>query len=98
MRLQACAAILPSDKINGMFLFELVKLQYERLRAMGRGGSQANLNLEMIKAFQVPCPPMETQLLFVERVVALESIQRRQASAAQASLATFDALLAGAFA
>ena len=95
---QACAAILPSDKINAMFLFEVVKLQYERLRAMGRGGNQANLNLGMIKAFQVPRPPMEAQLRFVERVTALESIQRQQAAAARMSLATFDALLARAFA
>lgn len=53
---QACAAILPGERINQNFLYALLMMQYERLRAMGRGGNQANLNLGMIKSFRVPCP------------------------------------------
>ena len=46
---QACAAILPSDKYNTDFLWQLLKLSYENLRNLGRGGNQPNLNLNMIK-------------------------------------------------
>lgn len=94
---QACAAILPSGDINPTYLFEALNLQYERLRAMGRGGNQANLNLGMIKKFQVPCPPIRAQLKFVERCIAMESIIGQQVEALNKATATFDALLSRAF-
>lgn len=94
---QACAAILPSDRINAVYLFEALNLQYARLRAMGRGGNQANLNLGMIKGFQVPCPPIGAQLKFVERCLAMQSVLGQQAEATGKATATFDAILARAF-
>ena len=54
---QACAAILPSQKIDQQFLYTQLTLMYEHLRAMGRGGNQENLNLGMIKALKVQVPP-----------------------------------------
>lgn len=54
---QACAAILPSQKINRYFLYTQLALMYEHLRAMGRGGNQENLNLGMIKSLEVLVPP-----------------------------------------
>lgn len=95
---QACAAILPGERIMPGFLFEALKLQYERLRAMGRGGNQANLNLGMIKSFRVPCPPLDDQRRFLERVTSLESIQLQQLAAIAAASAAFNALLQKAFA
>ncbi len=94
---QACAAILPSDGINPAYLLEALNLQYERLRSMARGGNQANLNLGMIKEFEVPCPPIDAQLRFAERCLAMESILGQQAEAATKAEATFNALLARAF-
>ena len=94
---QACAAILPSDKIVSLYLYELLKTQYERLRAMGRGGNQANLNLGMIKSFLVPCPPLDMQAVFVSQVAAMESICSQQTTALHKAQATFDALLARSF-
>jgi type I restriction enzyme, S subunit len=94
---QACAAILPSGDIDPRFLFEVLNLQYERLRAMGRGGNQANLNLGMIKELEVPCPPLDLQLRFVDRSSAMESILGQQAEALAKSMVAFDALLGRAF-
>jgi type I restriction enzyme S subunit len=54
---QACAAILPSQKIDRYFLYTQLSLMYEHLRAMGRGGNQENLNLSMIKSLEVLVPP-----------------------------------------
>ncbi|TXH50168.1 MAG: restriction endonuclease subunit S [Burkholderiaceae bacterium] len=95
---QACAAILPSEQVNQTFLFEMLRMQYERLRAMGRGGNQANLNLGMIKSLCVPVPPLEAQRAFARHAEALQSIQSQQTLALQKTTATFDALLARAFA
>jgi type I restriction enzyme S subunit len=95
---QACAAILPSKHVNQAFLFEMLRMQYERLRAMGRGGNQANLNLGMIKTLRVPVPPLEAQRAFARHAEALQSIQSQQTLALQKMMATFEALLARAFA
>ena len=54
---QACAAILPSTNISPDFLYAQLRLMYEHLRAMGRGGNQENLNLGMIKSLEVLVPP-----------------------------------------
>jgi len=50
---QACAAILPCDKLNPVFLHQFLVNEYGRLRGMGRGVQQANLNLSMIKNYPI---------------------------------------------
>lgn len=95
---QACAAILPSENVNRRFLFEFLRSQYERLRAMGRGGNQANLNLGMIKAFELPLPPIAKQESFVKEAQVIDGICSLQTTALAKAQATFDALLAQAFA
>lgn len=94
---QACAAILPSDRIAGEFLFRLLQTQYEHLRSLAQGGNQANLNLSMIKNYRVIDPPISIQNEFVERVDAVSSIQSQQSAATATAQATFDALLAQVF-
>lgn len=94
---QACAAILPSDKISREFLFHALRIQYQRLRAMGRGGNQANLNLSMIKELEVPLPPLDLQRQFAAKAEAVRGIAARQTAALATAQATFDALLHRAF-
>ena len=61
---QACACILPSDRINQTFLWQYFVLSYENLRDMAKGGNQPNLNGNMIKNYSVICPPRELQEQF----------------------------------
>ena len=58
---QACACILPSDRINQTFLWQYFVLSYDNLRDMAKGGNQPNLNGNMIKNYPVICPPRELQ-------------------------------------
>ena len=94
---QACVAILPSEHIRHVYLFELFRLQYQRLRAMGRGGNQANLNMGMIMTFAVPIPPENLQLEFEQRIQFASSIQRQQESALAISEQVFASLLGKSF-
>ena len=61
---QACACILPSDRINQTFLWQYFVLSYDNLRDMAKGGNQPNLNGNMIKNYPVICPPRELQEQF----------------------------------
>ena len=65
---QACACLLPSDKINSVFLWKYFELSYTELREMAKGGNQPNLNGNMIKNFPVLMPPMNLQEQFVDFV------------------------------
>jgi type I restriction enzyme S subunit len=73
---QACAAILPSQNIDRLFLYTQLTLMYEHLRAMGRGGNQENLNLGMIKSLEALIPPSHLVDAFIKirnRVIEMRS-------------------------
>ena len=61
---QACACILPSDKINQTFLWQFFVLSYDNLRNRAKGGNQPNLNGNIIKNYPVLYPPIELQEQF----------------------------------
>lgn len=63
---QACAAIVPSDRIKPIFLFYQLKYSYKKLRSLGRGGNQENLNLSLVKSFNVLVPEPKIQERFIE--------------------------------
>ncbi|WP_243100514.1 restriction endonuclease subunit S [Roseburia sp. AM59-24XD] len=68
---QACACILPSEKIDSMFMWKYFELSYDKLRSLAQGAGQPNLNGNMIKNFKVLVPPIELQneyVAFVEQV------------------------------
>jgi restriction endonuclease S subunit len=58
---QACACILPSEKINQTYLWQFFMLSYDHLRSMAKGGNQPNLNSDIIKNYPILYPPKERQ-------------------------------------
>lgn len=77
---QACAAILPTDQLLPPYIFVWLQCSYQRIRALGRGGQQPNLNLSIVKSLQIPKPPLEIQEQFCERLALLEAIQQQSNS------------------
>lgn len=61
---QACACILPSEKINQKYLWKYIIFSYDKLRSMAKGGNQPNLNAGIIRKFPVLMPPMNLQNRF----------------------------------
>ena len=61
---QACAAVLPSDKHDPVFLNTQLGLLYEELRGKSLGGNQKNLSLGIVKATKVLLPPLSLQQEF----------------------------------
>ncbi len=77
---QACAVILPSKNISQIFLWEYLKLSYQQVRKMGRGGNQSNLNLSLVKSIEVILPPRSAQNKFIERVSKIQNIIEKNES------------------
>lgn len=68
---QACAALLPSDELLPDYLWIWLQLSYESVRALGRGGQQENLNLDIVRGIQLPKPPVPLQQEFSRRLTGL---------------------------
>ena len=94
---QACAAILPSCKYNTIYLWELLKLSYYRLRELGRGGNQPNLNLDMIKTFEIIFPPLENQEKFEDIITKIQIQRAKNIKSLEESENLFNSLLQKAF-
>lgn len=65
---QACGVISPSKRIIPEFLLQYLKMSYQDLRNLGRGGNQENLNKGMIESFLIIIPPINLQIKFKETI------------------------------
>ncbi|WP_315159887.1 restriction endonuclease subunit S [Corynebacterium durum] len=64
---QACAAIIPHLPEDKDYTFAVLHNSYNKLRSLGRGGTQPNLNLTLIKNFEIPWPTKSTRENFMQR-------------------------------
>lgn len=69
---QACAVLHPTKDMNYIFLMSLLKLNYEDLRELGRGGNQPNLNIGIVKNYSVLFPPLSLQNEFASHIASIE--------------------------
>ena len=90
---QACACILPSDRIDSMFMWKFFELSYEKLRNLAQGAGQPNLNGNMIKNFQVLVPPIELQKEYVDFVCQTAKSKVATQKALDETQLLFDSLL-----
>jgi type I restriction enzyme, S subunit len=58
---QACAAILINGCIDAHFLLHFLKYSYERIRNLGHGANQKNLNAALVKSIVIPIPEFHEQ-------------------------------------
>ena len=89
---QACAALLPSEELLPDYLWVQLQLSSEQVRALGRGGQQENLNLDIVRGITLPKPPIPLQQEFSRRlqqlleVVRTMQLAKRQAETLLASV------------
>ena len=87
---QAVAAILPSTQLIPLFLYQHLHLMYDNIRAMARGGNQANLNLSLVKSIKIILPPLPLQQSFASRIEQIEKLK----SEVQKAITDLETLLA----
>ncbi len=94
---QAFCAILPSEKYNTKYLIVLLDILYEELRSLGRGGNQENLNLDIVKNFEVMLPSIKMQEEFSNKIKKIEQQKALYEEQLTKLQENFDALLAQSF-
>ncbi|MFV8375903.1 restriction endonuclease subunit S [Flavobacterium sp. GSP11] len=63
---QACAALLPTEKCNEIYLYYFLISFKDELIKLGVGGAQPNISAGIIKKIQIPFPPLPTQQKIAE--------------------------------
>lgn len=58
---QACAALTPKKEVLREFLFFALMAHYQRIRELGHGANQRNLNMQILRGVQMPLPPLSEQ-------------------------------------
>jgi len=58
---QNCAAIILKNNYEPTFYFNYLLSQYEKIRGMSNSAGQSNLSGALVKAIQVPVPPLSEQ-------------------------------------
>lgn len=94
---QACAILIPKPRVNRDFLWTYLQLSYEPLRELGRGGNQPNLNLDLVRSFPLPLPPILIQQEFSKVHCSIAELFGRQREASQSSESLFNSLVQRAF-
>jgi type I restriction enzyme S subunit len=94
---QACCVLRPSNKMNFQFLYYTLSMLYDGLRSLGRGGNQPNLNLGLLKNYELINPPLSLQTQFAERVQMIETQKQQAQEALAKSEDLFQGLLQRSF-
>jgi type I restriction enzyme S subunit len=58
---QACAAILLSGRVLPRFAFFFLQFSYKRIRILGHGANQKNLNAQLVGSIRIPVPSLDEQ-------------------------------------
>ncbi|RJE47200.1 MULTISPECIES: restriction endonuclease subunit S [unclassified Dehalobacter] len=90
---QACAAFFPNDKVDSSYLYYFLNSKRNDFIKMGVGGAQPNISAAILKAVELPLPPLETQKQIaktLETASELLSMRKQQ-------LAELDGLIKSVF-
>ena len=90
---QACACIEPNEQIDIVWLYYALTMMKERYLSNRRGGRQKNLNLGMIKGFELPVPQKKEQLVFVSFVKQVDKSKVAVQKALDEAQLLFDSLM-----
>lgn len=94
---QACAIIPPKPTYVTSFLWSQLRMSYERLRGEARGGNQPNLNLQIVRSFEVLNPPLDRQKEFDRHFKRHAALLETQAANEKQSDDLFNSLVQRAF-
>ena len=90
---QACACIEPNEKINIVWLYYSLTLMKDYYLSQRRGVRQKNLNLGMIKNFELPIAGINEQNQFVSFVQQVDKSKAVVQKALDETQLLFDSLM-----
>ena len=96
---QAFASIKPNKNYSTNFIFNYLDKSYEKIRDLSHGSNQDNLNLDIVKALQIPLPPLKEQEKIAEILTTWDEAITKQTELLEAKellkIALMQKLLSG---
>lgn len=74
---QACAALLPTDKVDEKFTYYYLRSIKAEITRLGVGGAQPNISAGILKAIKIPLPPLETQKKIAEILDIADNLRQK---------------------
>lgn len=74
---QACAALLPTEKVDENYLFYYLSYLKPEIIKMGVGGAQPNISASIIKDIKIPLPPLSEQKRIAELLDAADNLRKK---------------------
>ncbi|QXC58897.1 restriction endonuclease subunit S [Vibrio mimicus] len=78
---QACAAFTPTEKVDPVFLYYLLKHSKPAFVKAGSGGAQPNISGTFLKNFEIPLPPLEEQKRIAAILDKADAIRQKRKQA-----------------
>ncbi|MDF4613646.1 restriction endonuclease subunit S [Vibrio parahaemolyticus] len=78
---QACAAFTPTEKVDPVFLYYLLKHCKPDFVKAGSGGAQPNISGTFLKNFEIPLPPLEEQKRIAAILDKADAIRQKRKQA-----------------
>ncbi|MBR6617481.1 MAG: restriction endonuclease subunit S [Oscillospiraceae bacterium] len=69
-----CNLVIDEEKADYQFVYYALSTLYDKLVSLKNGGAQPNLNAGIIKALEIPCPPLETQRRIASIISAYDDL------------------------
>jgi type I restriction enzyme M protein len=71
---QAICGISPGGRVTPDFLYRLLKANKPALIRLAGGGAQPNISQKIIREFQIPLPPLDTQKAIVAEIEGYQKV------------------------
>ncbi|WP_192888782.1 restriction endonuclease subunit S [Vibrio bathopelagicus] len=78
---QACAAFIPTEKVDSVFLYYLLKHSKPAFVKAGSGGAQPNISGTFLKNFEIPLPPLDEQKRIAAILDKADAIRQKRKQA-----------------
>lgn len=96
---QAILGIRPGNDLNNEYLYYYLSFIKSKVRSLGQQGTQANLNAEMVRAFELQLPTLSEQLAVAEALsdmdAEIDALEKRRAKLLDIKQGMMQALLTG---
>jgi type I restriction enzyme S subunit len=85
--------ITPGSKIDSLFLLYYLKTQREKMNALAPRGTQKNINIQFLRPWPVPLPPLSEQKAIAESILCVDEKVEAEQDRLRGLSEVFQALL-----
>ena len=85
--------IIPNEKINSVYLFELLSMETEYLNSLGRGATFKEISKQIVESIRIKVPPKKIQNRFADFVAQVDKSKVVVKKALDEAQILFDSLM-----